>query len=58
MQCPLYASIKEIKRVQLHAAGTLPSRKDSQVPLERRLEGTQSQSGCGSEEKSLPLPII
>jgi len=43
---------------QLHALATLPPRErtEPQYPLDRRLSGDQSQSGCGGKEKkSLPL---
>jgi hypothetical protein len=42
---------------QLHSLATLPQGKSSQYPLDRRLDGPQSQSGHGGEEKnSQPLP--
>jgi hypothetical protein len=42
---------------QLHALAILPSGKEPLVPNNRKLGGTQSQSGRGGEEKnSQPLP--
>jgi hypothetical protein len=43
---------------QLHAPISLPWEKSLQYPLERRLDGPQSQSGNGEEKKALPLPGI
>jgi hypothetical protein len=44
---------------QLHAPASLPSRKEPLVPLDRRLDGPQSRSGRGGEEKnSQPPPGI
>jgi hypothetical protein len=41
---------------QLHALAFLPQGKSPWYPLDRRLDGPQSQSGCGGEEKnSQPL---
>jgi hypothetical protein len=36
---------------QLHSLTALPTGKSPQYPLDRRLGGSQSQSGCGGEEK-------
>jgi hypothetical protein len=36
-----------------------PQRKSPWYPLDRRLGGPQSRSGCGGEEKnSQPLPVL
>jgi hypothetical protein len=44
---------------QLHVLAALPPGKDPQYPLDRRLGGPQSRSGCSSEEKnSQPPPGI
>jgi hypothetical protein len=49
---------------QLHAPADLPQGKSAWYPLDRRMSGPQSRSGCGGEEKnSQPLsahepPII
>jgi hypothetical protein len=44
---------------QLHAPAALPQGKSLWYPLDRRLGGTQSRSGRGSEEKnSQPPPGI
>jgi len=41
---------------QLHTLAALPHGKDSWYPLDRRLDGSQSRSGCSGEEKnSQPL---
>jgi hypothetical protein len=37
---------------QLHAPATLPPEKSPWLPLDRRLGGPQSQSGCSGEEKN------
>jgi hypothetical protein len=43
--------------VQLHASAALHSGKSPRYPLDRRLGGPQSSSGCGGKEKnSQPLP--
>ena len=45
--------------IQLRAAVALPPRKEYQHPLERRLCGSQSRSGCcGEEINFLSLPGI
>jgi hypothetical protein len=41
---------------QLHDSATLPQGKSLWYPLERRLEGFQSQSGCDDEEKKYLCP--
>jgi hypothetical protein len=44
---------------QLHVPSALPTGKSPSYPLDRRLGGPQSRSGCGSEEKnSQPPPEI
>jgi hypothetical protein len=40
---------------QFHAQAALPSRKEPQYPLDRRLGGPQSRSGRRGEEKILTL---
>jgi hypothetical protein len=37
---------------QLHTLATLPQEKSPWYPLDRRLDGPQSQSGHGGEEKN------
>jgi hypothetical protein len=39
---------------QLHAPDFLSSVEDARYPLDRRLGGTQSMTGCGGEEKKSP----
>jgi hypothetical protein len=39
----------------IHALATLPWRKNPQYPLDRRLGGIWSWSGCGGEKKFQPL---
>jgi len=42
---------------QLHTSAALSQEMSPWYPTDRRLHGTQSQSGCSSEEKySQPLP--
>lgn len=42
-----------------HRVVILPQRKDHQYPLNRRLGGPQTQSGCCGEEKNIfPMPDI
>jgi hypothetical protein len=36
---------------QLHALAALPLGKNPWYPMDRRLGGSQSQFGCGGEEK-------
>jgi len=44
---------------QLHIAAALPPGKEPLIPLDRRLGGPQSRSGCGVEEKnSQPPPVF
>jgi hypothetical protein len=49
---------------QLHAPAALPPGKEPLIPTDRRLDGPQSWSGRGGEEKNsqllsgLELPII
>jgi hypothetical protein len=40
---------------QLHAPAALPQRKSLSYPLDKRLGGPQSQSGCSEEKNSQPL---
>jgi hypothetical protein len=37
---------------QLHVPAALPPGKELWYPLDRRLDGPQSRSGCGGEEKN------
>jgi hypothetical protein len=41
---------------QLHTPATLPRGKNTQYPLDRRLGGFQSLSGCTGKEKKIPIP--
>jgi len=41
---------------QLHAPAALPPEKEPLLPLDRRLGGLQSCSGCGGEEIKSQLP--
>jgi hypothetical protein len=41
---------------QLHALAVYRRGKSPRYPLDRRLPGPQSRSGCGGENKSIPLP--
>jgi hypothetical protein len=41
---------------QLHVPAALPRRKSPLYPLDRRLGGSQSRSGCGGEEKNFQPP--
>jgi hypothetical protein len=40
---------------QFHAPASLPPRKETLVSLDRRLDGLQSRSGRGGEEKNSQL---
>jgi hypothetical protein len=41
-----------------HAPAALPPGKEPSYPLDRRLGGTQSQSGCSGEEKNSQSPPV
>jgi len=42
---------------QIHAPAALAPGKEPPVPLDRRLGGPQSQSGCGEEGREIPDPV-
>jgi hypothetical protein len=44
---------------EIHAPAALPLRRETPIPLDRRLGGTQSWFGsCGVEKNLSPLPGI
>jgi len=42
---------------QLHIVTLFPT-KEPEYPIDRRLGGPQSQSGCGGKEKLPSLPLL
>jgi len=55
--CPCILNLGTRWRCQLHAPASLPWGKTPRYPLDRRLGGSESRSGCCGRELKRKLPM-